>query len=501
MKKNFVLFFKIISFVLLFSCSKKPSNLDKALEHSGNNKIELERVINHYKKTKDTLKIKAAEYLISNMLYKQSKSYRYVDKYGQNKILDYKKHTTDELNDLINKEGGSFRITSTREDVKSITAKYLITNIDLAFKVREEYPWCKQLSFDEFCNQILPYRLVDEPLGNWRSYYYTKHKEELDSLKKVNTSLSDIIFWFNKKYKKEYISSTSIVPGNFSYKTFEEIGGGNCADLAQNAVKVMRACGIPLHMDIVTYHGKVNGNHVYNSIDLPNGDFYFFSPYERAPERRDWRAHKIMRNTYKIQEKEIYKYLNSKEIPLDELFVNPFYKDVTSYYFPTANIDIIPNEGTSSEDLLYLCTYNKGFHAISWSAMNNKKFHFKDVTKELLYFPMIYTNGQYEAMSDPFILRESGERQILTPVINEKITLKGVKVLQIKKNITDLSKEYKVFYWDKEWVFVKKVKAINDKTLIIDGLPKNGLYLISGEGYHENLQRPFTFINGVLEYW
>lgn len=501
MKLNFTPYIVFIYILLNFSCKEKPLSLVNVLEHSGDNRSELENVINHYKKNKDSLKVKAAEFLISNMQYKHSNTYNYLDEDGNNKLLQFDKYNAKELLRYIKEDRGSFRLTSSKEDIKTIKSNYLIKNIDLAFEVWQRYPWSQHLSFDEFCDQILPYRIVDEPLDDWRSFYYSKHKNELDSLKNANVALSDAIFWFNKKHEKKYISSASIMPGNFSYETFEEIGGGNCADLAQNAVKVMRACGIPLHMDIVTYHGKVNGNHVYNSINLPNGDFYFFSPYERERERRDWRAHKIMRQTYKLQEKEIYKYLNSREIPLGELFLNPFYKDVTSMYFPIMDIELNPNQYTSKKDLLYLCTYNKGFHAVTWSDMKNEKYFFKDITKELLYFPMLYKNKQYVSISAPFILRDSEEKEVLNPDINKKITVKGAKVLQIKKNITDLNKVYKVFFWDNEWLFLKNVQATKDKTLTIEGLPENGLYLISGEGLEESNQRPFTYLNSTLEYW
>lgn len=500
MKRRLVLIKVYLFCFFIYSCQEK-STLDKALEYSGNNRIEVEQVLEHYKADKDSLKLKASIFLISNMIYNKSIDYSYYDKHGNNKIPEFIKYTQDELKKIISTEGGRFKMVSTREDIKTITAGYLIENIDLAFEVWQKYPWCKHLSFNDFCSQILPYKVVDEPLDNWRSFYYSKHKKELDSLNKVKATLDDVIFWFNKKYERKYISSTSIVPGNFSYKTFEEIGGGNCADLAQNAVKVMRACGIPLHMDIVTYHGRVNGNHVYNSIDLPNGDFYFFSPYERAPERRDWRAHKVMRLMCKIQDKEIYKYLKTKEIPIKELFVNPFYKDVTANYFPTKDIEVSSTRNNPSEDLLYLCTYNKGFHAIDWSDMKNQKYHFNDITKELLYFPMFYRNNEYESASLPFVLRENGEKQLINRDFNKKVTIKGAKVLEIKKNITELSNKYEVFFWKDKWVFFKNVQANKDKTITIEGLPEKGLYLISGEGFHESKQRPFTYFNNIIEYW
>jgi hypothetical protein len=51
-----------------------------------------------------------------------------------------------------------------RDDVKYITADYLINNIELSFKAWEEQPWGKHISFDSFCEDILSYRADTEPL-------------------------------------------------------------------------------------------------------------------------------------------------------------------------------------------------------------------------------------------------------------------------------------------------------------------------------------------------
>lgn len=56
-------------------------------------------------------------------------------------------------------------------DIHVITADYLIRNIDQAFVVWKKRPWNKDLSFDDFCELILPYRIGDETLEDWRSVY------------------------------------------------------------------------------------------------------------------------------------------------------------------------------------------------------------------------------------------------------------------------------------------------------------------------------------------
>ena len=71
----------------------------------------------------------------------------------------------DEERLLVKHDWGELKV---EEDVKFITSEYLINNIELAFKVWMEQPWGKNISFDVFCEEILPYRVGKEPLENWR---------------------------------------------------------------------------------------------------------------------------------------------------------------------------------------------------------------------------------------------------------------------------------------------------------------------------------------------
>lgn len=63
-----------------------------------------------------------------------------------------------------------------------IKAEFLIHHIDQAFEVFEKRSWNKYLPFDDFCELILPYRIGDEPLEEWRGWYRERYESILDSL-------------------------------------------------------------------------------------------------------------------------------------------------------------------------------------------------------------------------------------------------------------------------------------------------------------------------------
>ena len=59
------LIFYLFLFTLLHSCREANSRLEQALQLAGDNKLELQKVLDHY--AGDSLKLKAAIFLIENM--------------------------------------------------------------------------------------------------------------------------------------------------------------------------------------------------------------------------------------------------------------------------------------------------------------------------------------------------------------------------------------------------------------------------------------------------
>ena len=63
----------VILIFIIVSCSKYPPEVESVLKLAGNNRKELEKTLNHYgKDPSDSLKLRAAIYLITNMPGKYS---------------------------------------------------------------------------------------------------------------------------------------------------------------------------------------------------------------------------------------------------------------------------------------------------------------------------------------------------------------------------------------------------------------------------------------------
>ncbi|MBE6265466.1 MAG: hypothetical protein E7102_03190 [Prevotella ruminicola] len=154
----------LVSILLLNSCQNQ---LDNALELAGDNRHELEIVLNHYKDDPDTLKYGAAKFLIENMPYHYS--YQDEDMLHYDSAFVSMAQEQEQFRDSVFKqrlgESVSFR---PYPDIKSIKSDFLIRMIDEACEAWHAASWSKDYDISYFYEYVLPYRLLNEPLSFWR---------------------------------------------------------------------------------------------------------------------------------------------------------------------------------------------------------------------------------------------------------------------------------------------------------------------------------------------
>lgn len=174
--------------LILTGCHQwqQTHELEYALTLSGENRAELEKVLDYYSHDPvDSLKYRAAEFLIENLPYHYSYEGKIVDNY----IKLYELHGTgkyspEEVLDSITSTYGRFDYD--RASIKidtSIDPNYLKDNIEWAFKVWQEQPWGKNVTFENFCEYILPYRVGNERLTPWHEKIYNQFNPVLDSIR------------------------------------------------------------------------------------------------------------------------------------------------------------------------------------------------------------------------------------------------------------------------------------------------------------------------------
>ena len=187
------IFTKLVSVFLLvaigslffFSCAEKEkctpmvSFLETALQQAGENRVELEKVLSHYKTDPaDSLKYKAACFLIENMPYYTYYKGKQLDRYLTYYTLLQETRglgiSPQVVADSVCHMYGALYLDSLQSyrDIETVDSAYLCNNIEWSFKVWQEQPWGKHVSFADFCEYLLPYRIGDETLTSWRESIY-----------------------------------------------------------------------------------------------------------------------------------------------------------------------------------------------------------------------------------------------------------------------------------------------------------------------------------------
>ena len=133
--------------------------------HSGNADDVGKIVLDHYAKSGDSEKQRAAQFLVDNMRLHYFKDSPILDKYYAgieqiNKKYKYP-YCIEQYTHLYEELGLP---TDVKElcDADVLTAENLIENIDIAFADWREGLWSRHLTFDEFCEYLLPYRVGGE---------------------------------------------------------------------------------------------------------------------------------------------------------------------------------------------------------------------------------------------------------------------------------------------------------------------------------------------------
>ena len=164
----------------------------------------------HYSAPADSMKRKAACFLLDNM---DGHSYITFDLKDSNdtvvpfEVLSFPSYDSLEIGfrALEDKFGTlDFKKRQTTHDDSVITPDFLFQHIDQAFMAWTTRPFAAHLSFDSFCQYVLPYRGSNEPLELWRPFFYERYdslframKNPADPIEAAVLINKDLISWFH----------------------------------------------------------------------------------------------------------------------------------------------------------------------------------------------------------------------------------------------------------------------------------------------------------------
>ncbi|MCC6289503.1 MAG: transglutaminase domain-containing protein [Chitinophagaceae bacterium] len=518
-------FLAVSFFISNCSNTRYPFNVrvDYAIKYAGKNSSELKKAIGYYSnKSGDSLKLKAACFLIANMPGKGFEEYELRDSTGIKVNIDlFIFRNSDSLEQFKRKyeikhhTKISYVKIGFKEDVKYITADLLIENIEYAFKAWQ-FPWAAHLTFAQFCELILPYRIGNEPLQHWRKTFFERYIWIADSIQckeDIIKACSIINDRLKGKYEYKH-GALDFYRGMLDVEKVEKFGGGRCEDLNMYAGYCMRSVGIPVALEFTPYWANSNyGGHSWLGVLNYTRKFVPFNAVYDNPildslPFKGAKLAKAYRTTFEEQ-KDCFgcKFSNTDQIP--PFFRGKNFIDITNEYLKTSMVSISLNKKFDSTSFIYLGILNgKNWKPIHWGIIKEDSAVFEAMAREVIYLPIYYfdkgyyAGGDYIVAGDAFFLRANGEKLMLIPDITKRHKM-SFDLSQLPWLIP--GRKYNVIYWDGiDWrgdttrgllKINPRVLKIMERMLDISGVPNNTMYRVFSDSITNEtaLGRPFIY--------
>lgn len=498
----------ICGLIPVAGCSTYPKDVRATLKTAGDNRSELKKVLAHYETTAQPQKYAAAVFLLSNMADQGFAEISFYDPNDNEVPFDSTVYANYDqasaaFRDLEDAHGElSDKKKEFTPDAKIITADFLIENIDLAFESWHQKPWAKDMSFDTFCETVLPYRGSNEPLDRWRKPLMArfadlpaKLDDPTDSQAAAKHIQKAVDAWigFNDKY---YLH-----PTDQSYSEMCRTKMGRCEDITNMTTFAMRANAVATAADYTPAWANRDNNHAWTAILDKNGRGN--APLFNIPA-------KIYRKTFAVQPDAIVLHKNKHE-SIPNWLAGKHYIDVTDQYVPTTNVLLTCTEpAPENVTYAYLCVFNGGDWApIAAGKLDGPTVTFERMGRDIVYLPVYDVKGKNIPAAAAFTLNPEGRIQILDAPITGT---ESVVVTTTKPEITDddtrlriptasvePGKTYELLVWDDEW------KSLGEQTagvapIQFDNLADGRLYwLTDTDG--EKLERVFTLQDGQQTWW
>jgi phosphohistidine swiveling domain-containing protein len=435
-------FVLLVASSIYFVCRYYPTNppysseINAVLLTAGDNRAELEKVLKHYgRNPADSLKLRAAEFLIANMPGKRSEYYDAPLGDVASVLLRWTSSSDKE----IIKDAYGLGELIVRDDVKHIAGDYLINNIDLAFKVWEEQPWGKHIPFDAFCENILPYRVSTEPLENWRA-------KALASFADVNRSFGEQpdISAVEACEKVNKLLPTFRLDKDFIPMSYSMLGAttrNTCEGITSYALFVMRALGIPVTQDYTPKYPYIKSGHSWNAVRSDSGKYISFMGTETVPGKphqgTTFIQAKIFRKTFAILD-------SARKDPslIPPMYRNVCFKDVTPEYAGYGDVAVPisfpPPAGVSKNDI-YLAMLDSD---VRWVITGRGKSDrdsvlFSGIGSIIVYLPVYYKNDVPTPAGNPFRLDTVGKPRFFATGATQYDTLLLSEVKLVNKIAVD----------------------------------------------------------------
>lgn len=444
MIKNLLLHLIVFLFLTCSCQSQMERELRKSLETAGENRKNLEKVLQYYSNQTDVRKLDAAKFLIRNMQFHYSVVSPELDRYYD--LLDSVSQLTPTRWSISGEQDSLFR-TLVFPDERHIKRVYdnqmidsdaLIRHIDDMFAMYDTAVWCKGVDFETFCEYLLPYRVANEKMDlGWSSFFREKVEERASRAYPGCKTIQDTLYTLLSRMSSNYRISVEYkarYPYGYKPQQLYSLKRGTCLDYNILSCFMFRSVGIPMAMDYIPVWGNRSLGHDWSALFLSRAvidtsavlDYSFSAaakPLGQYLSSNPNRPTKVYRTTFSRQSESLAMLHGEEEIP--EEFESAFMKDVSAEYGLTHEASLeLPAEERCSR-YYYLCTFdNQRWVPVAWTSREGDRIRFTNLGGGIVYLPCRYEHHVLKAVAPPFVLHHDGKIRPLQPDGQQKQSMR-----------------------------------------------------------------------------
>lgn len=294
-------------------------------------------------------------------------------------------------------------------DIEVLDSAFVSEQIEYAFDLRDRYEHVKRLSFDDFCEYVLPYRGVSDFPFLYTNEQLANHFSAFLNQAGGNASAAVVLY-------NNYLKWVNAVNGNYplAYSTgLPELlfkNKRNCVDKVHFATLALRSAGFPMAIEFNMAYRAAPFRHFMCALLDVSGEFMPFNAEKGIPEKDNSRfvsCLNIYRLSFSAQSNTPY-FMRGEDEYLPVEFYSPCIKDVSEEYLEVVALDLPLNNVDFKNKLVYLATINTHgmLTPVTWGLVEGQQVNFKKVIPDQIYFPIVYNQwGRQIPVAKPFVLR------------------------------------------------------------------------------------------------
>lgn len=242
------------------------------------------------------------------------------------------------------------------KDLQSLSADYLLENVNYAYKARKTFSWASKVPEEIFLNDVLPYASIDERRDNWRKDFFEKFGEVVKDCQTGAEAAQLLNRDMFKLIGVEYHARKRPKPNQSPYESIEA-GYASCSGLSVLLIDACRAVGVPARFVGIPRWANKRGNHSWVEIWDQKWHFTGACEYNKSGLNKTWFIndashaikghpwHAIYASSWKSSNKSFPMIWDLSDSTVDAV-------DVTEHYAKT-------DSAKTQEDVTYLSLKSK----------------------------------------------------------------------------------------------------------------------------------------------